>query len=354
MFRRRSIALAWLTLGLVAGCGPVIRSKWKIERGLAKVEMALMPNRRDFTVYQPSHRVALATNEALKAELAEVRIVKIELSRDKHFNSPDGKTPEPGSVVIPNDYPACWVEGLVDLQGPDPRQLPARRVRGQDQGRPKGRRPGQARDRRLRSANGGERPGRRAWRRQSIRAADRQDFRADPESFDTPRIARGARRPESRIRPRTEGRHRSLRGDGRNNDRDALNRIFARSLPRAEGRAPIQPTRPRSTPVPRAEGRAPKDGQARRLLLGRAREGAQGAAEIPTRLVGRPARSVNKPAGENPSITRRAPGRWADAPRVTSRWTGPDRCAGASAPAGARDGVVERVFPRPGRRVVAD
>ena len=77
-----------------------------------------MPNRLDYTVYQPSHRVALATSEVLKAELAEVKIRSVELTQDKHFDTPEGKTPEPGSVAIPDDSSACWLEGLPISKGP--------------------------------------------------------------------------------------------------------------------------------------------------------------------------------------------------------------------------------------------
>jgi hypothetical protein len=118
MDRRCLLALAGLALGPVAGCGPVFRSKWKIERAVARVESALMPNRLDYTVYQPSHRVALATSETLKAELAEVKIRNVVLTQDKHFDTPEGKAPAPGSVKIPDDYPACWLEGLPISQGP--------------------------------------------------------------------------------------------------------------------------------------------------------------------------------------------------------------------------------------------
>jgi hypothetical protein len=118
MFRRCLLAVAGLALGLVAGCGPIVRSAWKIERGLLKVESALMPNRLDYTVYQPTHRVALATSEALKVELAEVKIRNVELTQDKHFDTPEGKTPVPGSVVIPDDYSACWLEGLPISKSP--------------------------------------------------------------------------------------------------------------------------------------------------------------------------------------------------------------------------------------------
>lgn len=118
MYRRRPLAQAWLALTLVVGCGPVIRTKWKVERGLARAEAAMAPNRLDYTVYRPSHRVALATSETLKAELAEFKITRVELMRDRHFDTPDGKTPEPGAVAIPPDHSACWVEGLPATGGP--------------------------------------------------------------------------------------------------------------------------------------------------------------------------------------------------------------------------------------------
>ena len=118
MFRRCLLAVAGLALGLVAGCGPVFRSAQKIEAALVKAEWAMMPNRLDYTVYQPSHRVALATSEVLKAELAEVKIRNVELTQDKHFDTPEGKTPEPDSVVIPDGYPAFWLEGLPISKSP--------------------------------------------------------------------------------------------------------------------------------------------------------------------------------------------------------------------------------------------
>ena len=118
MFRRCLLAVAGLALGLVAGCGPVFRTAWKVERAMGKVEATLMPNRLDYTVYQPSHRVALATSEVLKAELAEVKIRNVELTVDKHFDTPEGKTPAPGSVVIPDGHAACWLEGLPISKSP--------------------------------------------------------------------------------------------------------------------------------------------------------------------------------------------------------------------------------------------
>jgi hypothetical protein len=118
MYRRCLPALAGLALGLVAGCGPVVRTAQRIESARVKLEWAMLPNRLDYTVYQPSHRVALATSEALKAELAEVKIRKIELTQDRHFDTPEGKTPVPGSVKIPDDSSVCWLEGLPNSASP--------------------------------------------------------------------------------------------------------------------------------------------------------------------------------------------------------------------------------------------
>jgi hypothetical protein len=114
MIRRCLLAVAGLSLSLAlsAGCGPILRSAEKVDVVLRKAEMALMPNRLEYTVYQPSHRVALATLDVLKAELAKVEIHDIELSQDNHFNPPDGKKPGPGDVRIPDDYPAFWIDGL--------------------------------------------------------------------------------------------------------------------------------------------------------------------------------------------------------------------------------------------------
>jgi hypothetical protein len=116
MFRRCSVA--GLVLGLVVGCGPVIRTAQRIDTARTKAEWALMPNRLDYTVNQPSHRVALATFEALKAELAEVKIRNVELTVDKNFDTPEGKAPVMGETAIPNDHPAFWLEGLPNTKGP--------------------------------------------------------------------------------------------------------------------------------------------------------------------------------------------------------------------------------------------
>ena len=102
MIRRCLLAVAGLSMALAAGCGSMMLASQGVPIWLR--------HRLDWTVYQPSHRVALATFEVLKAELAEVKIVDEELTRDDHFNSPDGKTPKPGEVKIPDDYPAFWLD----------------------------------------------------------------------------------------------------------------------------------------------------------------------------------------------------------------------------------------------------
>jgi len=112
------LAVGGLALGLLAGCGPIYRTSQKIEMALVKVEWAMMPNRLDLTLYQPSHRVALAASEVLKVELAEVKIRNVELTRDKNYDTPEGKAPVPGSVVIPAEYPAFWFEGLPSSPSP--------------------------------------------------------------------------------------------------------------------------------------------------------------------------------------------------------------------------------------------
>lgn len=118
MDRRCLLALAGPALVVVAGCGPVVRSAWKVERAAQRVETALTPNRVDDMVYQPSHRVALATLEALRAELAEVKVRRVELTRDRHYDTPEGKPPAPGTVAIPGDAAVCWLDGLPDAAGP--------------------------------------------------------------------------------------------------------------------------------------------------------------------------------------------------------------------------------------------
>jgi hypothetical protein len=108
MIRRCLLAVAGLTLALAAGCGSMMLAA---QEG----EPVWLLHRLNWTVYQPSHRVALATLEVLKeAELTDVKIHSDELTVDKRFDTPDGKTPKPGDVKIPDDYPAFWLDGFDD------------------------------------------------------------------------------------------------------------------------------------------------------------------------------------------------------------------------------------------------
>jgi hypothetical protein len=118
MSRWGSIAVSALALGLLDGCGPVFRTADRVQTALVKAEWAMMPNRLEYSVYQPSHRIALSTSEVLKAELAEFKIRKIELTRDSNFDTPEGKPPELGSFEIPKGHSACWFEGLPDSKAP--------------------------------------------------------------------------------------------------------------------------------------------------------------------------------------------------------------------------------------------
>jgi hypothetical protein len=108
MIRRCLLAVAGLSLALAAGCGSMMLAA---QEG----EPVWLLHRLNWTVYHPSHQVALATLEVLKeAKLDGVRIVADELTLDKRFNTPDGKVPKPGAVRIPEDYPAFWLDGLDD------------------------------------------------------------------------------------------------------------------------------------------------------------------------------------------------------------------------------------------------
>ena len=106
MGRRCVLGAAGLALALaLAGCGTMMLA--------AKGEPIWLRHRLDWTVYQPSHRVALATYEVLKEELATVKILDEELSQDDRFNTADGKTPKPGDIKIPDDYPAFWIDSFI-------------------------------------------------------------------------------------------------------------------------------------------------------------------------------------------------------------------------------------------------
>jgi hypothetical protein len=108
MIRRCLLAVAGLSLALAAGCGSMMLAA-------REGEPVWLLHRLNWTVYQPSHRVALAALEVLKeAKLTDVRIASDELTLDTHFNTPDGKVPKPAAVRIPEDYPAFWLDGFDD------------------------------------------------------------------------------------------------------------------------------------------------------------------------------------------------------------------------------------------------
>ena len=103
MMRRCLIAVAVVVLGLMPGCGLGVRKKDE-ETFKAAVTVP-----RSFS--EPSHRVALATFEAMRAELASA-----EFASDSEFSpvplrpKPDGSKPKEGEVRLPPDAPAFWVE----------------------------------------------------------------------------------------------------------------------------------------------------------------------------------------------------------------------------------------------------
>jgi hypothetical protein len=108
MGRRCVLGAVGLALAL-AGCGTM--------KLAAKGEPVWLRHRLDWTVYQPSHRVALAAYEVLKEELGEVKVANEELSQEDRFNV-DGKTPNPGEVKIPDDYPAFWMDSFDPAEKP--------------------------------------------------------------------------------------------------------------------------------------------------------------------------------------------------------------------------------------------
>jgi hypothetical protein len=91
-----------LVLGSMAGCGMAMR---KLQR---EELIAIESVSRSFP--EPSHRVALATFEAMRAELASA-----EFARDSEFfpapklKKKDGSEPKEGQPLPPN-YPGLWVE----------------------------------------------------------------------------------------------------------------------------------------------------------------------------------------------------------------------------------------------------
>jgi hypothetical protein len=106
MWRRCAIVVAVAGLALMAGCGSMILA---VQEG----EPIWLLHRVWRIVPEPSHQVALATLEVLKAELTDVKIVEEELSAEDRFNPPDGKPPKPDNVDIPVEYPAFWLDGLI-------------------------------------------------------------------------------------------------------------------------------------------------------------------------------------------------------------------------------------------------
>ena len=106
--RRGLLAFTALVLTSVAGCGMMIQAM--------EGEPVWLRHRASQDVPGPSHRAVLATLDVLKAELSGVEIVDYHLSQDDRFDTPEGKTPGPGRVEIPGDYPAFLVDGLNEDQ----------------------------------------------------------------------------------------------------------------------------------------------------------------------------------------------------------------------------------------------
>ena len=57
---------------------------------------------------KPTHRVAVAVDEAMRAELASVVPGNCKLSQDYSLMRPNGRPPTIDKFVIPEDYPAFW------------------------------------------------------------------------------------------------------------------------------------------------------------------------------------------------------------------------------------------------------
>jgi hypothetical protein len=104
MMRRCVIAIAVAAIVSAVGCGRMLLVQYG--------EPVWLLHRVNRTFPQPSHRVALATYEVLKAELTKVGTVEEEMSQDNQFDGPDGKTPAPGEIQIPDNVPAFWMNGL--------------------------------------------------------------------------------------------------------------------------------------------------------------------------------------------------------------------------------------------------
>ncbi len=103
MIRRCLIAVAVVALGLMPGCGLGVRKK--DEESLK----AVVSVPRTFT--EPSQRVALATFEAMRSELASADFASnSEFAPVPLRPKPDGSKPKESEVRLPPDAPAFWVE----------------------------------------------------------------------------------------------------------------------------------------------------------------------------------------------------------------------------------------------------
>ncbi len=105
---RRLLPLALvLANGLCAGCG------------LSKKMVGMNPpwslGSATRTFVAPPYRVAYATFEAMRAELATVEAKDCALKLDQTQVTPDGRMPRPEEVHLPANHPGFWVEGLDKL-----------------------------------------------------------------------------------------------------------------------------------------------------------------------------------------------------------------------------------------------
>lgn len=105
MMRRCVAVIAMTAVVSVAGCGAMMLA-------VSEGEPFWLLHRVNRPFVQPSHRVALATYEVLKAELTSVEIDDEEMTPDDQFDKPGGKTPMPGEIEIPDDVPAFWLKVL--------------------------------------------------------------------------------------------------------------------------------------------------------------------------------------------------------------------------------------------------
>ena len=58
----------------------------------------------------PSHRVAFAAYEEMKADLATIEIGDIEVSKDTHYYAKGTPVPKIDETKIPKDYPGFWYD----------------------------------------------------------------------------------------------------------------------------------------------------------------------------------------------------------------------------------------------------